>query len=440
MKKKVRVKKLSVWLLIFSMSFAFLLPGNAASAKQKKQEQKGNSYPIVLCHGCAGWGRNENIGTLAFGAKYYWGGKVDLQKELTKKGYKTYTAEVGPFSSNWDRACELYAQIKGGKVDYGEAHSKRFGHERYGRTYKGFLPEWGTEDEKGKISKIHLISHSQGGQTVRVLSQLLSEGSKEEKRASGDKVSPLFKGGKSWISSITTLSAPHDGTTLADVKGANKLAAIALATVGGNLGNFPCTDAIYDLKLDQFGLKREKGESLTQYIKKCLNSSMWTNGKDNCVYDLSTNGAVELNRWVKAQKDVYYFSWACKSTMEKPLSILDFQIADPDLMGDKGIYNLQFAAQAAFIGSYHRRNYSYEIPIINKDWWPNDGFVNTISENGPKYGSNDKIVDYSGKPQIGKWNFMGVMDIDHADIVGIYWDRVLDFYLDTVQMLRKLPG
>ena len=167
---------------------------------------------------------------------------------------------------------------------------------------------------------------------------------------------------------------------------------------------------------------------------------MWTNGKDNCVYDLSTNGAVELNRWVKAQKDVYYFSWACKSTMEKPLSILDFQIADPDLMGDKGIYNLQFAAQAVFIGSYHRRNYSYEIPIINKDWWPNDGFVNTISENGPKYGSNDKIVDYSGKPQIGKWNFMGVMDIDHADIVGIYWDRVLDFYLDTVQMLRKLPG
>ena len=40
MKKKVRVRKLSVWLLIFSMSFAFLIPGNTALAKQKNKNKK----------------------------------------------------------------------------------------------------------------------------------------------------------------------------------------------------------------------------------------------------------------------------------------------------------------------------------------------------------------------------------------------------------------
>ena len=99
------------------------------------QVWEGNDYPIVLVHGVMGYGRDE-----MFGFKC-WGGFVDLQEELRKAGHQTFTAAVGPISSNWDRACELYACIKGGRVDYGEAHARKFGHDRYGRSYPGLYPQ-----------------------------------------------------------------------------------------------------------------------------------------------------------------------------------------------------------------------------------------------------------------------------------------------------------
>eukprot|EP00961_Rhodomonas_salina_P257943 3486195-Rhodomonas_salina.1 len=53
----------------------------------------------------------------------------------------------------WDRAIELFYQLKGGTVDYGAKHSKHFGHDRWGRsilqtacppeiTFPGLYPEW----------------------------------------------------------------------------------------------------------------------------------------------------------------------------------------------------------------------------------------------------------------------------------------------------------
>lgn len=434
-KMKKFVSMVSAFVLTFVCTLAFTIqkPSKAFAA------EGGNDYPIVLCHGCNGWGRNENFGTVAFGARYYWGGNVDLQQELINKGFKTYTAAVGPLSSNWDRACELYAQIKGGTVDYGEAHAKKHGHARFGRTYTGFCPNWGEKDSDGKIQKVHLIGHSQGGQTVRMLTQLLGEGSEEERRASGENVSELFKGGNSWVSGLITLASPHDGTTLADLSATNTLAAFGIGGLGTVLGNIPNSDIIFDLKVDQWGLKRQPNETFLSYLNRCKASNMWASS-DTCSVDLSTDGAVAQNKWVKAQPDVYYFSWGCCGTKEKPLSIVGHQIADIRKMGDKGIYNLQWAAQAKFMGSYSRINsMRHAIPTIDKKWWPNDGYVNTISEDGPKAGSNDIIVNYNGTPEKGKWNFMGVKDMDHEDIIGRHWDGATDFFIEMAEMLHDLP-
>src|SRR5205807_6637105 len=91
-----------------------------------------NLYPFILAHGFAGF---VNVG----GFKY-WGGLNDIQGDVDSHGYTTHTAAMGPFSSNWDRACELFAQIKGGQVDYGLAHSNKYGHARFGRTFPGLYP------------------------------------------------------------------------------------------------------------------------------------------------------------------------------------------------------------------------------------------------------------------------------------------------------------
>ena len=92
-----------------------------------------------------GWGADEGINDLI----PYWGATTGaLMPKLRENGYECYDASVGPISSCWDRACELYAQMVGDTVDYGEAHAKAHNHARYGRTYTTPLFDgWGKSEK-----------------------------------------------------------------------------------------------------------------------------------------------------------------------------------------------------------------------------------------------------------------------------------------------------
>ena len=103
--------------------------------------------------------------------------------------------QPGPFSSHHDRACEVFYALKGGRVDYGEAHSRRCGHGRFGRKHhEGLYPEW---DEDHPID---MVGHSIGGVTLRVLQHLLSEGH-----------FPGHATSAAWVRSITALASPLNG-------------------------------------------------------------------------------------------------------------------------------------------------------------------------------------------------------------------------------------
>ena len=116
---------------------------------------------------------------------------------------------VGPISSNWDRAVELYYQIKGGQVDYGKTHSEKFGivQKPAKKKYQGLYPQWSAKNP------IHLIGHSMGGQTARMLDYLLRTAVVDSAGYS-EKSNLLGKSNNGYIKSITTISTPHDGTTL----------------------------------------------------------------------------------------------------------------------------------------------------------------------------------------------------------------------------------
>lgn len=416
----MRIKKLGA---IFLSCAIFLSVFWAAQPLAAAAQKKGNRYPIVLCHGNAGWGRDEMLGYR------YWGGLVDLQKKMNDAGYLTYTSAVGPFSSNWDRACELYAYIKGGTVDYGKAHSETYGHARYGRTFPGLYPEWGAETD-GKINKVHLIAHSQGGQNTRMLIQLLEEGSEEEQEAAPSDLSPLFEGGKSWVASLTTLAAPHDGTTLADVD-IYKLKDFATYTISAAAAAVgKGKEPVFDFKLDQWGLKRERGECYAHYANRVFNSSIWNDDiRDFSFWDLSTAGASAENAWVTAKDDVYYFSYAACATKREPLT--GRQVGQPLVM------NPVLFPPAAVIGRFTRSG--EEEPDIDRSWWPSDGIVNTVSASGPKINSTDEIVDFGGTPEIGKWNYMGIQNMDHMAVVGIGKYSVTNLYLTIAGRVCGLP-
>ncbi|MEW9094136.1 MAG: lipase [Clostridiaceae bacterium] len=377
---------------------------------------QGNNYPIILVHGFMGFGRDELL------SYKYWGGVVDLQEELNATGYETYTATVGPVSSNWDRACELYAYIVGGTVDYGEAHAKKFRHNRYGRTYPGLYKNISNEN------KIHLIGHSMGGQTIRTLTQLLSEGSQDEINYGQENLSPLFEGGKHWVHSVTTISTPNDGTTFADLIPAIDLLSTAFGVLGTITGTNDFFSSLYDFKLDQWGLNKEDDESQRDYIKKVLESDIWDTTTDIATYDLSTKGAQELNSWVKAQPDVYYFSWTTQATIESILT--------GNSLAQIGPMNPLFYVTGNLMGRYTRNEEG--LPIIDNKWFPNDGVVNCISQNGPKLGSQDVIEQYNGGAKMGQWNTMPlIINTDHMDIVGTF-SNVKDWYINYANVLNNL--
>jgi triacylglycerol lipase len=408
-------------LLLLTVSLLLACSGSFATLETPRPARRANDYPIILVHGLLGFGRDE-----LFGFKY-WGGFADLEEELRKAGYETYTAAVGPVSSGWDRACELYACIKGGRVDYGVAHSMEFGHDRYGRTYPGLYPEWGEVDPAtGKVRKVHIIGHSLGGPTGRALIQLLEQGAP----VPGQGDHPLFRGGKSWVCSLTTISSPHDGTTLAYRYDWNqsliKPAFTFLISISSS-----SPDLYYDFKLDQWGLCRSPGEDFSSYRDRVVHSDIWVRSKDTAYWDGCPEGAMELNGWVRAQPSVYYFSWATEATYLDPLS--GTQVPEIGVPG-------HMASIARFIGSYSREDET-DLPI-DSSWWQNDGIVNTNSMDGPTLGSTDRIQQFSGIPVAGQWNYMGLLEsVDHLDIIGIPTadNDLKRWYLSLADLLASLP-
>ena len=373
-----------------------------------------NTHPIVLVGGFSVWGRDEVLGYK------YWGGKRDLQETLRAQGYSVFTAAPGPFSSNWDRACEIFAMLKGGRVDYGKAHAAAHGHARFGRTYPPLLETWG-----GTTPKVHLLGHSMGGQTTRLLTQLLVQGDEAERKATAtEELSPLFQGGHPWVSSVTTLATPHEGTTLTWrreglVGPAQKLFALA-ASLRKRPAHF------YDVKLEQWGLVREPKESSAAFLRRVFASPLWKGPRDFSAQELSPEGALDFNTRVKAQPNVYYFSWSTAKTRPdaQGRQVPRFRMTPLWQLGSR------------FMG---RTVASPGHPPLDGTWFRNDGVVNTRSMAGP---STDTIRCFEGMPQRGEWNHMGVLEgWDHSEIIGIgpeHGDEVVPFYQKWAQFLAGL--
>lgn len=383
-----------------------------------------NQYPIVLIHGFLGWGPEE------LGGYRYWGGFHDIEADLKDAGFTVYTVSVGPVSSNWERAVEAYYQIKGGQVDYGLKHSRQWGviQKPEGKTYAGLYPAWDANHP------IHIIGHSMGGQTARMLLYLLNGVFYGD---SGDTIPEasglLGKAKPNWIKSITTISTPHNGTTLSNIviRSAPFLQNfIALAAVVG-------TD-FYDFDLQQWGFHRQPDETWMSYYKRMQDHPAW-NTKNISAWDLDINGARELNTMLQSDRRVYYFSFVTSATHRD--SATGYHVPDNDM-------SLILQARARRIGK--DAAYWTDGSSTDSSWYENDGVVNTCSQKGPTSGANgaDPIAEFhANEPLIpGQWYVMPLLKMDHWQVVGHTgikngeYQTIKQLYLNQAALLSRLPN
>lgn len=351
----------------------------------------------IFVHGLAGWGSYDE----AYQKKPYWGMKGgDIMAFLRENGFDCYAASVDPKGSAWDRACELYAQLAGTRVDYGEAHSREYKHERFGRDFSG-CPLIPSLDETTRLA---LIGHSFGGTTVRLFAELMAHGDAAERKAAGEsEISPLFRGGmEGCIFSIAALASPMNGTTAYDM----------------------LEDPSFDPESVRVPLwSKVMAKIMTARLKTETDGR---DPRDFAAYDMHIDNSLKMNERMKELAGTYYFSVPASCTHGKN---------DGTFVPNKSMEPF-FARRAAQMGAYAGTTKGGF--AVDESWRENDGLVNTVSARAP-LGAPAADCDRK-KIEPGIWNVLPTYKADHMAILGGLTRRhdVKKLYLGLVRMIEGL--
>ncbi|BBG94046.1 alpha/beta-Hydrolases superfamily protein [Prunus dulcis] len=380
--------------------------------------------PIVLVHGIFGFGKGR------LGALSYFAG-------AEKKDERVLVPDLGSLTSIYDRARELFYYLKGGRVDYGEEHSKACGHSQFGRLYEqGHYPEW-DEDHP-----IHFVGHSAGAQVVRVLQQMLAD--------------KAFKGYEStnenWVLSLTSLSGAFNGTTRTYLDGMQPedgrtmkpICLLQLCRIGVIIYDWldiPWLKAYYNFGFDHFNISW-KTVGVWGLVDCLLGNSGPFASDDWILPDLTIQGSLRLNSHLHSFPNTYYFSYATKRTKK----ILGVTVPSSIF----GIHPLLFIRVLQMSQWRHPPDVSSHIKAtgVDEDWQDNDGALNTISMTYPlipvEHPSRFMKDDSDCHPlQPGIWYYK-IVEADHIFFIvnreraGVQFDLIYDSIFERCRKHENL--
>ncbi len=409
MMRMSKLKKVLAMLLALAMTFTVCATGVAAA-------QKEDETPTILVHGFNGYGPDVKASDLIGN---YWGGFAagNLAETLRNKNQEVYEANVSPLESNWDRACELYACIKGGRVDYGAAHSAEKGHSRYGRTYPGLYPQWDNDHP------VNVWGHSLGAPTERVMISLLYYGNEAEQAAAPNDCSDLFKGnGKTMVNACMTVSGVNNGTSLADLgydllakpfgeASADKLFSYVFYAFGFAMSQSEAATIdltnLWDPQLEAWGFTPVPGESLKSAYDRVKASGAFQT-KDMAFYDMTSENCAKLNAEFPDSPNTYYFA--------RPTQCTHAANGGPKQVQDK---------TALLLGPLSTILGQVKCDRTGGGWkdsyYANDGMVNTELTKAPFNNATSKVVT---TPERGAWVNLPVWNLEHAAAVGFYFPLI----------------
>lgn len=378
------------------------------------------NYPFVFIHGFQGWNEDAR----GYEGMQYWGMfNGDALRAYREAGYTCVAPMIDPVGSVWDRTCELYAKLKGTRVDYGKAHSEQCGHDRYGEDYTGraLLPQW------DGAHKVNLIGHSLGGNNCVLLASLLAFGAGAEQAATTDgTLSELFTGGKGdWVHSVTGLAAVYNGTSLfvnhQAVRDTQRYVKEKLAEQKLIL---PLTRALLNKSVD----------GVSDLLADI--SSGTVAAKDTAIYDMQPEHAAELNKEIKTAESVYYFSEVQDATM--PSRVDGHLIADPDVSDPIIGLLVPIIARTNTVGP--------DGMPLDAAWQANDGCANVVSQRAP-FGAPTAELDaapsaaLADRAQRGVYNIFPTVRATHMWPIGDFLKPNPDglvYLLHILEMINAL--
>lgn len=394
-----------------------------------------NEYPVILVPGLAGYGEDSALNSAA---PYFGLFSASAQTVITDMGFPCHVPSFGALSGTWDRACELYAQLVGGTVDYGEAHSKKHGHARYGRTYDtALVPNWGSLDNNGRIVKISLVAHGFGVTVCRQFIELLYNGSMEERAATSEEsLSGLFKGGYTQIvNCLVSLAGINSGIPLFQIIDEKLPRAFRFATKAGVLRE-------QFALLKKTGAHAEKnGQTVTQHgfglffgwskDSKLLSALHYDEAsvdrylkktEDSIFADMGIDAMTKFNNNTDTKDNIYYLS-AVGSVTSK---VFDKYTIPTTAAG-------VLAPTAALVSTYE--NYLSDRPVVTDAYHENDGLVSVTSA---LPSMTEPVAAFKDAAHClpGTWYQIPIENKNHLAYVGLF--QRPDKYRNAIYDLMKI--
>jgi triacylglycerol esterase/lipase EstA (alpha/beta hydrolase family) len=307
-------------------------------------------------------------------------------------------------SSFHDRACELFAQIRGGDFIYGKVPdgAKRSVVPRGERKHVAgpLVPDWSADQP------VILVGHSAGAHTCLALQRLLGD--------------DYFGVGSNadWVEAVICISGVLNGSTLTYEFGCDPVTGVltddperlirATVDIAGRLPKIPL--AGIDLWLEQWNDHHDA----------------FVSGKDNLAYDLTLSGCEAANAAFSTNPNSYYLSLVTSMPTERP-KLLGIPL--PRLFGGINVLLEESASYQADIvnfapGALPLANWGTAPELRIDAWRENDGAVSAISQRFPFTHHREPFGRegfFDGAPmQKGKWYFERVENVigkrfDHLD-------------------------
>ncbi|CAM9396560.1 unnamed protein product [Pylaiella littoralis] len=268
----------------------------------RMEERPSDQRPVVIAIGgflCGG-------GDVS-GRKYsFWGAPTAA---LEAQGFRVVTVSPSPVGSLHDRACQVFYELKGGTVCYGQEHSRAHDHACHGETYdSGLFSAWGED------YPVHLIGHSFGGQTARVLQHLMATGFFSEPGG--------YQTSAAWVRSVTACNAPLNGSLLVYSLGekADTAPAVRVGSHGHLLSvaihvvellDWAFLRRIFDPRLSHFQLSWHHlgwHRACAEFARALVGDSVIFARPDNAAFDMTVHSAHRWNQEIRTDPHTFFFS------------------------------------------------------------------------------------------------------------------------------------